>query len=106
MDESDAYDAAIMELTDTVAADMRDGEYTEELWTEILRMLVSKEVRDRDGVEDMSLADIIQVAADKLVNSKAWEWKVGEKAEELRQEDRESRADAAYERARDARYDT
>lgn len=103
MDESDAHDAAIERLTETVAADMRNGEYTDELWTEILRMLLSKERCDLDGVEDMTLSDIIGAAADKLVNSRAYEGIVGEVAEEIAQEEMESDADRAYEMARNVR---
>jgi len=63
------YERAVAQLAEDIASDMRVGEYTEDLWAEISRMMNSGKVEDRDAVEDMSLADIILIASAKRAAS-------------------------------------
>lgn len=59
------------DVADSVAKKMRDAdpEWTETLWAEIERMLLDKSPAAGDALEDMSLMDIIKVAAEKYAKT-------------------------------------
>jgi hypothetical protein len=93
-------------LAEKIAHDMRMGEYGEDLWEEIARMLDSFDVRDRDAVEDMSLSDIIKVAARKRAESKVCDDARYEEMQRIEQDRRDAAADHAWEQAKEARLES
>ena len=79
---------------DILVSDMRHpGENSEWLWQEIERILASKETADRDSIEDMTLADLIdrvcEAKADKMMD----DGDLDEDAMSIAIEAAESRAD-------------
>lgn len=102
----DLEQQATEKVAETVAHDMRLGEYGEDLWQEIQRMLDSFEQSDRDGVEDMSLADIIKVAARKRAESPISEEARTEVMRQIEQDRLDGAADHAWEQAKESRLVT
>lgn len=84
--------------TQLVASDiadaMRAGEYSEDLWQEIERMLLSRETADRDAVEDMTLSAIIDTAAMKRAQSPISAAAVDAKAAQLVREHHDAECSA------------
>jgi hypothetical protein len=50
---------------DLIVGEMHKGEYGEDLWAEIARMLADRSPAAFDAVEDMTLIEIMKVAAKK-----------------------------------------
>ena len=90
------YERAVAQLTEEIICDMRVGEYSEDLWAEINRMINSGKTEDRDAVEDMTLPDIIEVAAKKRASADISLDAIDKILADWREEAAEDRADARY----------
>jgi hypothetical protein len=75
---------------DQLSHDMRLGENSEWLWAEIERMLESKDKADRDGLEDLSIADLIDRVCEQRVDKMMEDGDLDEEAAEIAQESAES----------------
>lgn len=59
------YQQEINYLADDIRHEKGD-EFCEKLWAEIERMMDSRDIRDRDDVEDLSLKDIMVHISEKM----------------------------------------
>jgi hypothetical protein len=84
---------------DILVSDMRHpGENSEWLWQEIERILASSETADRDSIEDMTLADLIDRVCEAKVDKEMDNGDLDEDAMSIAIEDAESRYDRDMDR--------
>lgn len=84
---------------DILVSDMRHpGENSEWLWQEIERILASNETADRDSIEDMTLADLIDRVCEAKVDKEMDNGDLDEDAMSIAIEDAESRYDRDMDR--------
>ncbi len=82
----------------TLTHDMRLGENEDLLLREIQRILASPATADRDSIEDMTLADLIQRVCEAEVEQEMDNGDLDEDAMQIAIEDAESRYDRDMER--------